>query len=95
MTLPSRESPPFTLALAANGRVVIPAAIRSEMGLKTGGRLIARLLDGVLILEPLSDAIDRVQAHVKAKIGPQLMTGERLSEALIQQRRQDAVREDS
>ncbi|UDF05407.1 AbrB/MazE/SpoVT family DNA-binding domain-containing protein [Asticcacaulis sp. AND118] len=53
------------ITLAANGRLVIPAQMRAEMGLPTGGRLVARLVDGAVILEPVDLAVKRAQALVR------------------------------
>ncbi len=53
------------LTLAPNGRVVIPANMRAELGFQGGGKLHARLEDGVLILEPMDAAIRRAQAMVR------------------------------
>jgi AbrB family looped-hinge helix DNA binding protein len=52
------------LTLAANGRVVIPANMRAALGLRDGGKLVARLVDGAIILEPVDAAIRRAQAMV-------------------------------
>jgi AbrB family looped-hinge helix DNA binding protein len=53
------------LSVGPNGRVVIPAAIHAELGVKNGGRLIARMVDGALVLEPIEVAVRRVQALVR------------------------------
>ena len=59
------------LTLAPNGRVVIPANMRAELGFQGGGKLHARLVDGVLILEPLDAAIRRAQAMVRRYVPPE------------------------
>jgi AbrB family looped-hinge helix DNA binding protein len=56
------------LTLASNGRLVIPAAMRAAMGCQDGGRLVARLVDGTLVLEPIEVAIRRAQAMVRQYI---------------------------
>ena len=50
------------LTMAANGRIVIPAAMRGALGVLGGGKLVARLVEGTVILEPLAAAIHRAQA---------------------------------
>jgi antitoxin PrlF len=54
----------MSLTLAANGRVVIPANMRAALGLSDGGKLVARLVDGAIVLEPVDAAIRRAQAMV-------------------------------
>lgn len=53
------------VGMAPNGRLVIPAALRAELGLEAGGQLLARVEDGKVILEPLSSVVRRVQARVR------------------------------
>lgn len=77
------------LTIAANGRVVIPVNMRAKLGLQGGGKLVARLVDGAIILEPLDAAIRRAQAMV-ARYIPQ---GSGLVEELIAERREAAERE--
>jgi len=61
-----------TLTVSANGRVVIPARIRSELGLRSGEKVVARICDGALVLEPIAVAIKRAQAFIerRAALGP-------------------------
>ncbi len=79
----------FSLNVAANGRVVIPTALRRQLGCQDGGRLLARLVDGTVILEPVDLAIRRAQALV-AKFLPQ---NSGLAEELIAERREAAKHE--
>jgi bifunctional DNA-binding transcriptional regulator/antitoxin component of YhaV-PrlF toxin-antitoxin module len=55
---------PENLSVAPNGRVLIPASMRSALGCANGGKLLARLVDGALVLEPVDVAIRRAQALV-------------------------------
>jgi bifunctional DNA-binding transcriptional regulator/antitoxin component of YhaV-PrlF toxin-antitoxin module len=57
-----------SLSLAPNGRIVIPVAMRAALGCQNGGKLVARLVDGALVLEPVDVAIRRAQAMVRAYI---------------------------
>lgn len=77
------------LTLAPNGRVVIPANMRAELGFHGGGKLHARLADGAIILEPLDAAIRRAQAMVRQYV-PQ---DSGLVEELIAERHAAAERE--
>ncbi len=52
------------LTIAPNGRIVIPANMRAELGVQGGGKLLARLVDGTVVLEPVDAAIRRAQALV-------------------------------
>jgi antitoxin PrlF len=59
----------ITLTISANGRVVIPARIRTELGLRSGEKVVARVCDGALVLEPVTVAIKRAQALIKRRAG--------------------------
>ena len=50
-----------SLTIAGNGRVVIPADMRAQLGLKAGDKLVARVVEGAVVLEPLQTAIRRAQ----------------------------------
>jgi len=81
--------PQATLTIASNGRVVIPANMRAEIGLQEGGQVVARLVDGAVVLEPVAVAVRRAQAMVRRYI-PQ---GSDLVDELIADRRRAAERE--
>lgn len=59
---------PLTLTMAPNGRVVIPSGARSAMGLRRGGRLVARMVDDRLVLESQASAVRRAQDLVRRYI---------------------------
>jgi len=77
--------------MAANGRVVIPASMRAEIGLAEGGTMVARVENGVVVLEPHKVALDRVRAMVRefAPADPGLS----VVDELIAERRAEALRE--
>ena len=77
------------LNLAPNGRLVIPVAMRAALGLEAGGKLVARLVDGAIVLEPVGVAIARAQAMV-ARYVPANVS---LVDELIAERRAAAERE--
>jgi AbrB family looped-hinge helix DNA binding protein len=58
------------VGMGPNGRLVIPAALRAELGLEAGGPLLARVEDGKVVLEPLSSVVRRVQARVQRYVPP-------------------------
>jgi AbrB family looped-hinge helix DNA binding protein len=73
-----------------NGRIVIPAAIRQEMGLKAGESLLMEVEDGVLRIETHRARIRRIQEEFKKIIPP---GGMLMSDELIAERREEARRE--
>ncbi len=78
-----------TLTVAPNGRLVIPAAMRESLGFTNGGKLIARLEDGVLILETVEAAVRRAQAMVRKYVP----TGVSLADELVAERHAAAKHE--
>jgi AbrB family looped-hinge helix DNA binding protein len=77
------------LTIAPNGRVVIPANMRAQLGLPTGGKVVARLVGGTVVLEPVEAAIRRAQEMV-AKYVPR---DGGLADELIAERRAAAEHE--
>jgi antitoxin PrlF len=77
------------LTIAPNGRVVIPANMRAELGWQGGGTVLARLVEGTVVLEPVDAAIRRAQAMVRQYV-PQ---GSGLVDELISERHAAAARE--
>jgi AbrB family looped-hinge helix DNA binding protein len=71
-----------------NGRIVIPAGIRNQMGLKAGDAVLMTLQDGVLRIEPHTARIRRIQDEFKPFAG-----GAPASEKLIADRQEEATGE--
>jgi len=71
------------------GRVVIPAAIRKEMGLEGTVDLIFRYEKGTLTVETIEDAVAYVQGVVAGHVG----SDGSLVDDLIAQRRAEAAAE--
>jgi AbrB family looped-hinge helix DNA binding protein len=69
------------------GRVVIPAAIRKEMGLEGTVDLIFRYEDGTLTVETIEDAVDYVQSVVAQFVA----SDGSLVDDLLAQRRSEAA----
>jgi AbrB family looped-hinge helix DNA binding protein len=73
-----------------NGRIVIPAAIRQEMGLKAGESLLMEVEDGVLRIESYLARIRRIQREIAQFAKPGILA----SDELIAERREEARREE-
>jgi AbrB family looped-hinge helix DNA binding protein len=69
-----------------SGRIVIPVAIRAQMGLSAGDTLLMDVVDGVLHIETYPTRIRRIQESLKQYIQP----GRLLSDELIADRREEA-----
>ncbi len=74
--------------LGPQGRLVVPARFRRELGLAEGSTLAVSSDGRRLILEPRSEVLRRVR-HRYAKVAK----GTRLSEELIADRQDEARRE--
>ncbi len=51
--------------MASNGRLVIPANVRSELGMQDGGKFIVHVQNGQISLEPIHAAVARAQAIIR------------------------------
>lgn len=67
------------------GRIVVPALLRKEMGLGPGEELLGRVEDGRLVLERREDVVRRL----RSRFG-NVPAGRVLSEELISERREEA-----
>jgi len=61
--------------------------MRAELGLKGGGDVMARLVDGAVVLEPIDAAVRRAQALVRRYV-PE---GDNLVDELIAERHHEAM----
>jgi AbrB family looped-hinge helix DNA binding protein len=75
--------------LNANGRVVIPAAMRRALDLRPGDDLILRIEDGELRLSTRRQALARARRMIREVIP----SDEDLTQSLIDDRRAEAARE--
>jgi AbrB family looped-hinge helix DNA binding protein len=71
------------------GRVVIPAAIRKEMGLEGTVDLIFRYEDGTLTVETIEDAV----AYVQSVVAQYIVSDGSLVDDLLADRRAEAAAE--
>jgi AbrB family looped-hinge helix DNA binding protein len=74
----------------SNGRAVIPAALREQLGIQDGDQLIWEVHDGQLLVTTRRAQLRRAQALVQQYIGPDVS----LSDELIEQRRAEQAAED-
>ena len=75
--------------LNADGRVVIPAAVRRALDLRPGDELIMRVDDGELRLSTRRQALARARRMIRRYIPDD----EDLTQSLIDDRRKEAGRE--
>ena len=73
----------------ANGRIVIPAAMREKLGLQKDDSIVMEVEDGVLRIESYLSRVRRIQAEF-AHLAP---TGRLASDELIMERRQETLLE--
>jgi AbrB family looped-hinge helix DNA binding protein len=75
--------------LNANGRVVIPVAVREALDLRPGDEVIMRVDDGELRLSTRRQALARARRMIRHYIPDD----EDLTQSLIEDRRREAARE--
>lgn len=79
----------YRAKLNEEGRLVIPAVLRKELGLESGQEVLIRRTENGLELTTYDIAIRRFQDRVAEKVGP----GVSLVDELIADRRAEAARE--
>ena len=72
--------------LGKQGRLVIPAPLRQELGLELGDELVARAEEGRLIFEPRAAVVKRLRERFRDVKGS-------LADELLAERREEAARE--
>lgn len=75
-----------TIAIGQNGRLVIPTAMRKALNLQEGQRLRLRLENDSIIMEKPVDIVKKLQNRFR-KVSVSL------ADELIQERRQEAAKE--
>ena len=78
-----------TVVLGESGRIVLPAAIRKELGLKPGDRLTVISDGGAIRILSRKMALQNIQADIVRSRGT--LTG--LLDEFLAERRQEAARE--
>jgi AbrB family looped-hinge helix DNA binding protein len=83
------ETPTMDAKVNENGRILIPAAIREQMGLKPGDSVVLTLENGVLRVESYRAIIRKMQQEMKQYKKP----GISVTDDFIAERRDEARRE--
>jgi AbrB family looped-hinge helix DNA binding protein len=78
-----------TVVLGESGRIVLPAAIRNEFGLKTGDRLTVSINGNRIEILSMDMALNEIRASIIEKRGS--LDG--LLDEFLEERREEAKRE--
>ena len=82
-----------TLSISDNGRMLVPVALREQLGFKPGTRIYAEVKDGSLVLTSASQRTAQRRAYF-AQLMKQLKVEDvSLVDELIAERRAEATRE--
>lgn len=74
------------LRIGAQGRLVLPAAMRRELAIEPGDELAAHLEDGRIVLEPRAELLRRIQSEFRGSRAKRSLVDE-----LIAERRREAA----
>lgn len=75
--------------IGTNGRLVIPATLRREVGLEEGDTVLLEATNGELRLRPLEDVVDQAQATLRKYV----KNRGSLADELVADRRTEAKQE--
>ena len=86
-----------SLTMSENGRVLIPSAIREQLGFKPNGKIFAEIKDGSLVLTPLAQHYANLRAYFDKHLPPFVpkIQGQDSVDEFIAERRAEAAREDA
>lgn len=73
--------------MAENGRLVVPAQLRQQLGMAKGGKLVASIRDGSLVLEPFDVAMSRARKIARGYVA----AGTSIADELIDDRRRETA----
>jgi AbrB family looped-hinge helix DNA binding protein len=82
-----------SLVMSENGRILIPAALREELGFKPNGKVFVEVKDGTLVLTPASQRNQKLRAYFDQHLN--LRETEGTVDQFIADRREQAKREDT
>jgi AbrB family transcriptional regulator, stage V sporulation protein T len=86
----SLDRPIYSAKLIKGGKIVIPAELRREFGLKEGDTLVLEREGGGIAIKSYEQVVREVQAKFKAMLGGQSRS---MVDELIAERRAEAARE--
>ena len=81
-----------SLAMSENGRVLIPAAIREQLGFKPNTRIFVEVKDGSLVLTSAAERRAKMREYFDRVLPP--TPGRSIVDELIAARRLEAQREE-
>jgi AbrB family looped-hinge helix DNA binding protein len=82
-----------SLAMSDNGRVLIPAALREQLGFKPNGRIFIEVKNGSLVLTSAAQHYAQLRAYFDKHLAP--TPGRDTVDEFIAERRAEAAREDA
>lgn len=87
---PTLATDPTYVTISTKGQMVIPAAIREELGIEPGTRVAVRIEGGRMIVDPQS--LEAKLRLIKAMRG-YTAGGPSMTDALLEERRRERERE--
>ena len=81
--------PAVRVKMGTNGRLVVPAGLRKEIGLADGKSVLLEAVKGELRVRPMDNVVQHAQERLREFLGDK----KSLSEELIADRRSEAGRE--
>ncbi|MFQ6028061.1 MAG: AbrB/MazE/SpoVT family DNA-binding domain-containing protein [Dehalococcoidia bacterium] len=87
--MPKFKRHPNNVIVGEQGRIVIPANLRKQLGIAPGDELLTRIKDGQLLLEKPENATRRLQEMFTSQTKGRSMVDE-----LIAERRREAQKEE-
>lgn len=86
-----------SLAMSENGRVLIPSAIREQLGFKPNAKIFVEIKDGSLVLTPAAQRYAQLRAYFDQHLTPFVpkIPGQDSVDEFIAERRAEAAREDA
>jgi bifunctional DNA-binding transcriptional regulator/antitoxin component of YhaV-PrlF toxin-antitoxin module len=87
----------ISIAMSENGRVLIPSAIREELGFKLKGKIFVEIKDGSLVLTPAAQRSAQMRAYFDKHLPPFVpkIPGQDSVDEFIAERRAETAREDA
>jgi AbrB family looped-hinge helix DNA binding protein len=84
-----------SLTMSENGRVLIPAALREQLGFKSNTRIFIEIKDGSLVLTSAAAHYARLRTYFDQHLSPHVATtpGQDSVDEFIAQRHAEAARE--